>query len=269
MSYPINYPTPQGADVKLYFAGKQTQAPRYTWIKPQGASFVYFCLIGAGGKGGDAATDGSLGADAYGGSGGAGAVLNCLVPAFLIPDQLQVYVGGVNVSDPTLIRYQLKNGTGYDLLYADRGAVGQDASASATIPFVGAGGAGGSAVSTPLLALGISNDTAGQSGVNGDQTQGNPTDTFVIGGQTESSGFAAVLGFYGYSVSGSRSGFGLISPIINSCPSNQVSATANGIRNIYCGFGCGGNGAYVVGTGAASIRYGTDGGPGLAVIISW
>jgi hypothetical protein len=44
MSYPINYPTPQNANVQVLYKTDD-------WVKPQGASFVWFTLIGAGAGG--------------------------------------------------------------------------------------------------------------------------------------------------------------------------------------------------------------------------
>ena len=74
MSYPINYPTPQGANVQIFSEGGTTS----DWVKPQGVSFVWFTLIGAGGAGANTANTG----------GGSGAVTNFMCPAFLIPDML-------------------------------------------------------------------------------------------------------------------------------------------------------------------------------------
>jgi hypothetical protein len=60
MSYPLNYPTPQNANVQMFYAGEFTGGTQ-TWVKPQGASFVWFTLIGAGGAG-DTITGGGSGA---------------------------------------------------------------------------------------------------------------------------------------------------------------------------------------------------------------
>jgi hypothetical protein len=54
MSYPINYPTPQGANIQIFQAPRirtalANQLNNTSWVKPQGASFVFFSLIGAGG----------------------------------------------------------------------------------------------------------------------------------------------------------------------------------------------------------------------------
>ena len=58
MSYPINYPTPQGANIQIFKDGGTTS----DWVKPQGASFIFVTLIGAGGGGGNG--DASLGGGA-------------------------------------------------------------------------------------------------------------------------------------------------------------------------------------------------------------
>jgi hypothetical protein len=86
MSYPINYPTPQGANIQIFESGGTTS----DWVKPQGASFVWFTLIGGGGSG-----SGTQG-------GGSGAITNCMVPAFLIPDVLQINVSSGQSVDTTL-----------------------------------------------------------------------------------------------------------------------------------------------------------------------
>ena len=59
MSYPINYPTPQNANVQILYKTDD-------WVKPQGASFAWFTLIGGGGGG--AGGDPSQGISGAGGS---------------------------------------------------------------------------------------------------------------------------------------------------------------------------------------------------------
>ena len=119
MSYPIKYPTPQGANIQIFQGGDLTTASHNKtrdWVKPQGASFVWFTLIGAGGDG-----------DSFGSGGGSGAVTNFMGPAFLIPDRLNITVGkgGVSVNGgSTYVYYQQKDGTGYLLLAADGGQIG-------------------------------------------------------------------------------------------------------------------------------------------------
>ena len=132
MSYPLNYPTPQNADIQIFNAGNITVNQTGTWTKPQGASFVWFTLIGSGG-GGDNSTIG----------GGSGAVTNCLVPAFLIPDVLRITVGkGGGISSAgiiTSISYYDK--ASYTLLVANAGtASGGVAGAASTSNYFSAMG---------------------------------------------------------------------------------------------------------------------------------
>jgi hypothetical protein len=114
MSYPINYPTPQGANIQIFKEGGSDS----DWVKPQGASFVWFTLIGAG----------SAGETSIIAGGGSGVVTNFMGPAFLMPDVLRVTVGkggqtdAASGTDSTVI-YQQKDGTGYTLLTAS-GALG-------------------------------------------------------------------------------------------------------------------------------------------------
>jgi hypothetical protein len=202
------------------------------WVKPQGASFVWFTLIGAGG-----ATD-SSGVNLLGG--GSGAVTNCMVPAFLVPDVLQVRVGkgGYFFSSfgqpggTTEIRYQQKDGTGYTLLNANAGQPGNT------------GGAAGTAdVSNYFSAMGFFQSVAGQAGVNG--TQSPSATTFLSGG----SFVGPVTSNYGYSAAGNS--FSQIQPII-------VGVGGTGL----VGFGSGGSGTL------SSATRGV-GGDGLIVIITW
>jgi hypothetical protein len=235
MSYPINYPTPQGANVQIFQAPTRLLTTSFSaeWVKPQGASFVWFTLIGAGG-----ATDGSA-SNLLGG--GSGAVTNCMVPAFLIPDVLQVRVGkgGYNTSPTgiaggaTQIAYQQKAGTAYVLLNANGGEPGNTA-----------GAPGGTAdVSNYFSAMGFFQSIAGQAGVNG--TQSPSATTFLSGG----SYVGPVTSNYGYSAGGN--GFFQMQPII-------VGVGSSG----WVGVGGGGSGTI------SSTTRGV-GGDGLAVIVTW
>lgn len=228
MSYPINYPTPQGANVQIFQGGDPQTAGHYyekTWVKPQGASFVWFTLIGAGG-GGDNATTG----------GGSGAVTNCMVPAFLIPDVLTVVVGvggplGGADGGSSSVYYQQKDTAGYLLLTAQGGN--------------SSGGAGTASTSNYFSCMGFFQSITGQTGTTGSQTAS--TTTFLSGG---SIGTQTISGNYGYqsNLTGSNGGGTFrMQPII---VGTGGAGTAKG------GVGCGG------GVGGA-------GGDGLVVIITW
>jgi len=248
MSYPINYPTPQGANVQI-FTGSGA-FPTYheftkTWIKPQGASFVFFTLIGAGGGG--AGFDGAL----VGGGGGSGSITNFMCPAFLIPDSLDVAVakggdgGAFNTNggngEYTRVSYIQKDGTGYTLLTAPGGSGGNTGDS---------GGAGAGVMSeNAFSAIGFLNTVAG---VNGGT--GLPTTTFLKGGNSSS-----YDGVYGYR-NASGDGFFQIQPIpvslggLSGGPSNP---------SYIGGVGSGGGGAYSL------INPGGKGGDGLVVIVTW
>lgn len=202
MSYPINYPTPQGANIQIFKDGGSTS----DWVKPQGASFVYFSLIGAGGN----ANVGTPGACA--------AITNFMCPAFLIPDQLCVYVGTNNVS-PTInsstITYQQKNGTGYQVLLA-RG--GNDEIANAAM------------ASNYFTAMGFLNATAGVA------SGGTLTGTFLRPGEN------TATPIYGYDTTGK--GFFQTQPII--CGTGGTSGNTGGI-------GCGGGQNSTGGHGIVTI----------------
>ena len=200
MSYPINYPTPQGANIQIFKRGNVVS----DWVKPQGASFVWFTLIGPGGNGGSPV------------GGGSGAVTNCMVPAFLIPDVLRVKVGyGIGAID-TEIRYQQKDTTGYKLLEAK--------AASGTT-------GGVVSVSNFFSAMGFFQSVAGQNGDSGAVAAS--ATTFLSGGsQTGSS----VTANYGYSTLANGNFF--MQPII---------VGVGGIGADRGGIGCGGGDSSVGG----------------------
>ena len=223
MSYPINYPTPQNANVQIFNAGDASNKGILGWTKPQGASFVWFTLIGGGASG-----DGAAG-------GGSGAVTNFMCPAFLIPDFLEIVVGGggeyPNNGTNSRVYYVNQGGATYysELLSAQGGT---------------AGGNGGTAMTANFFtAMGFFQSIAGQVGSTGTVTASNTT--FLSGGgQTGNQ-----TSNYGYTTgsTGNRNGFFQMQPII-------VGAGGMGIAN--GGMGCGG------GTNG-------DGGNGLVVIITW
>lgn len=255
MSYPINYPTPQGANVQIFNVGGATS----DWVKPQGASFVWFTLIGGGGGGG--CGDGV----AEGGGGASAAVTNFMCPAFLIPDVLRVIVakggfggnsGTAETGGTTSILYQQKDGTGYTLLTAAGGSGslrGQPAT-NAT---------GGAAMTANFFtAMGFFQSVAGQDYVSAGSGPASAT-TFTSAGAAGTR--FPVAANYGYSATGGgASGFFQTQPIIVSCggcgsPLTSLSVGGQG------GVGSGGGGGYV---DTSDNRRG-KGGSGLAVIITW
>jgi hypothetical protein len=229
MSYPINYPTPQGANVQVFNnpAGNST-AYYLNWTKPQGASFVWFTLIGGGGGGDNSST-----------GGGSGAVTNCMVPAFLIPDNLSIWVGtGGNPTGSggtSYVAYTDKIGAkdGYTLLTANGGA---------------AGGAGGAAMTANYFtAMGFFQSIGGQDGPVGSLISASPTTFLSSGGIT--GGANPERANYGYTTSNTTAspGFFMLQPII---------VGIGGVDDKKGGIGCGG--------GATG-----KGGDGLVVIITW
>jgi hypothetical protein len=245
MSYPINYPTPQGANIQIFQEGGSTS----DWVKPQGASFVWFTLIGAGGGGGG--SDGSAGA---GQGGGSGAVTNCMVPAFLIPDSLQISIGNGgtggdysgsngNNGTNTLINY-ISSGT-YNLLTANAGSGGGGNGAN-----LGSGGT--ASASNYFSCMGFFQSIAGQNGST--SAIGASSTTFLNGG----SGSNAAISNYGYQSANTGYGYFQIQPIIVGLGGGQNTGTGT-----IGGIGCGGGGA------SLAPVYGGNGGNGLVVIITW
>jgi len=248
MSYPIKYPTPQGANIQIFQAPRtfnttpvnhQTNA---SWTKPQGASFVYFCLIGSGGGGG--------GYDSIdtGGGGGSGAVTNFMCPAFLIPDQLSVMVGtggpggGVGgagqVGKESVIYYDVKAKESYRLLSAAPGGGGS--------PGLSPGFGGAVMSANNFTCMGFLNVVAGDSGNN------TSNQTFLQGGGVGTT-------YYGYNFNTGGNGFFQMQPIIVGAGGYAAGTTGGKVG----GIGCGGGGGD---SGGADGGYG---GNGLVVIITW
>lgn len=260
MSYPINYPTPQGANVQIFNANKTTAANgnSFIWVKPQGASMVWITLIGAGGGGG-----GSEGLSNWGG-GGSGAVTNLMIPAFLIPDNLKIRVGqggaggalGGNAGDAggdtnigSFVESQF-------LLSAGGGNGGTS----------GAGGTGGLAGgATPFTATGFFQSVNGANGGVNASLSASST-TFLSGG---TSGVGnSVSSNYGYLArdvnnSNGAAGFFQTQPIIFGV--GGVASSFTVATNAIGGIGCGGGGALSTSNPGTGAR----GGNGLVVIITW
>jgi hypothetical protein len=286
MSYPINYPTPQGANVQIFSQGGSTS----DWVKPQGASFVWFTLIGAGGSGGV----GGLSGNSNGGA--SGAVTNFMGPAFLIPDVLRVTVGlggarvfGVgsaaaagNAGTESSVGYQQKDTTQYTLLTANGGA-GGPANASVAV--------GGSASTSNFFScMGFFQSVAGQDGSTGGNSVSASATTFLSGGAgggadptaaggsvtpnygyTVASGSAAGSSPFGISAAGG-SGYFNTQPILVGCGGAGSGGVTNDPANSAAGrggaggVGCGGGG---VGYSPVSDSASGKGGDGFVVIITW
>ena len=243
MSYPINYPTPQNCDVQMFYgvpvSAASTGTQRFDWVKPKGSSFVWFTLIGTGGRGGD-----GDGVDEFGG-GGSGGVTNCLMPAFLVPDQLRV---SISATSNTAVLYQGPQASaGYSLLTSGNGGVGGAAT----------GGSAGAAITkTAFAAAGIYQSVAGQAGVINVALAASTT-TFLSGGHYS----VVTTPNYGYPASSSavQSGFFQVSPIF--VGRGGVNTGNNGAPG---GIGCGGGGS-----GIPIGSLGGAGGAGMVAIISW
>lgn len=277
MSYPINYPTPQGANVQIFRGGDNgTTAHLYTrdWVKPQGASFVWFTLIGAGGGGSASFLDSSGPFYFSGGGGASGNVTNFMCPAFLLPDMLQVRLGrggdGSLTTNPdiapsngtsgtaTYITYQQKDGNGYTLLQASGGGAGLGVSGYGTGGTASAADAGG-----PMTAAGFYNAVGGQNGATGNVSITTNGFTFIMGGQAGGDTSVVIAGYYGYSAS-MRGGYSQLSPIPLAIP--NTSTTSASLKSTPQSFGCGGSGGGVAGVSGGS---GGRGGDGLAIIVTW
>jgi hypothetical protein len=269
MSYPISYPTPQGANVQIFRGGDTNTAAHVVprdWVKPQGASFVFFTLIGGGGGGGGNYYSSSPGDRSRGGGGASGNVTNFMCPAFFLPDVLQVAVGkggagaawagadvpGNNGSDglATRIVYQQKAEADYLLLAASGGGGGLG-SPNGSTPGTG-GTASGVNAGGPMTAAGFYSSTAGQNGATNNEITTNGL-TFLLGGSGDST-LNQVTGYYGYKATPAV-GYAQIQPIIQSISGGAAKSP----------FGAGGCGAD---PDLASGRA-PDGGDGMVIIVTW
>lgn len=204
MSYPINYPTPQNANVQVFNVDGSNGWTRQKWIKPQGASFVWFTLIGAGGNG-DSTTGGA-----------SGAVTNFMCPAFLIPDSLDICVAAGGSGGQTYITYSARgHGLSPSLILFANSASGVSVGSAMTANY--------------FTAMGFFQSVAGQSGNSGSAISASTT-TFLSGGGDDTN---TQNSNYGYSngSTGNRNGFFQMQPII-------VGAGGMGAGN--GGIGCGG-----------------------------
>ena len=196
MSYPINCPTPQGANVQIFYKTED-------WVKPQGASFVWFTLIGAGGVGDPGQPRG----------GSSGAVTNFMGPAFLIPDVLRVVVGiGDGSGTATSVSYYQKSISQFTLLQANSAISSSTAQASASNYF---------------SCMGFYQSVAGQQGESGSPLVASLT-TFLSGGNTSQS----ITANYGYVGASNGKGYFQMQPIIVGLGSSD-----NGPGGIGCGGG--------------------------------
>ena len=204
MSYPINYPTSQNANVQIFTEDTTVGEAEFTWVKPQGASFVWFTLIGAGGTG-------------YGGAGGgSGAVTNFMCPAFLIPDSLQIRIGDSTTQNHTIIWYHTYqiNAGGTDLLTAE------------TSSYTTAGNA---MTSNFFTCMGFFQSVAGQNGGPGNISAA--TNTFLSGGSLDTQSQTSNYGYSSGPPNTDRTGFFQFQPII---------VGTSGMGNGKGGIGCGG-----------------------------
>jgi hypothetical protein len=251
MSYPIKYPTPQGANIQIFNGGNQLNVANHVytreWVKPQGASFVWFTLIGGGGGGGN--DDGSN----IAGGGGSGGVSNFMCPAFLIPNVLNVVVGtggaaassGIN----TIVSYRQKDTAEYTLLVAGGGGAGGSTTA----------GSGGTArAANNFTAMGFYQSVAGQDGNVGTAS----ATTFLSGGAGGGVSTTVVANYgYGGTTNSNPNGYFQMQPIIVGQGGSTKATSHNNASN---GIGCGGAGADL-GSGFPGGR----GGDGMVVIITW
>ena len=204
MSYPINYPTPQGCNIQTFYgfanANSSTESRNWrTWNKPVGVSHVYMLLIGGGGDGN--ATNG----------GGSGAVTVWYGAAQHVPDVLQVYATAPDgTGDDTEVAFLFNNATPVNLLFANT-ATGTNGAARSNANYFG----------NP----GFYQSVAGQDGPTGGVSPS--ATTFLSAGAGSSA--IAVNANYGYTAGGNKNaGYFQLQPIIVGIGSNIADRSGVG-----------------------------------------
>lgn len=226
-------PAPRNAKVHEFFCPTVVggQSSLQTWRKPEGAQFVYFMLLGAGGAGG--ATDGV----SDGGTGGRGGCARFFAPAVLVPDHLMISVGrageGAFSGTGTIVMYRTPGDSLVSLMTAGGGGSGS----------AGANGSDGAAGGSAMTVCGVASFEGA---------------LFLSSGVTAGS---AVNPSYGYPpLPVGVGGFFLTSPILVS--GATASSPSGSTRSA-------GNGSGASGQDAASTYSPSLGGHGYAAIISW
>lgn len=96
MSMPFfDWPDPYHADIQVFKSTSNINNDSNfdTWLKPQGAKFIWMFVLGAGGGGGNGAATATGSTGGGGGAGGGGGWMILQVPAMFIPDYLRMGVG--------------------------------------------------------------------------------------------------------------------------------------------------------------------------------
>ena len=266
---PDYFGLPDGGDSQQWFSYNGEAQP---WLKPRGARFIHFFVLGPGGTGGAGATGATSTTRTGGGGGGAAATANLIIAAWLMPDIIYVFpsLGGSNVASvvslsPTVspavtgahvnfLIQALSGGAGGNGTSSTGGTTGSGGAAiSASGNFEagiqgnflntagGAGTAGG--VNNVGSLLGLSNEWMGLIGPG-------------VGGGGASSGNGDAAG-------GSMTG---VTPNVGIGPQSVAGGAAGGgrgvdgwiQRNPFLSYGGTGGGSNAAGTGGA----GGNGGPG-------
>jgi len=276
------------------------------WVKPRGVNMVEILCVGAGGGGGRGVSKPTGSAGGGGGGGGSGSSTTIMIPAMLLPETLDIYVGiggrgatsastssaGQNtyVTLPSFIRPQPTSYSGTPLVCQAYGGNGGGNGAINTAGAAGTSPLASSVGTYSYYLLGLNRNTAGQSGAAGGTTAGGGSITIGTNGVLFSGG----AGGGGSSTADSVGGGGSITSGSGILPTIAVSNTAseNGKNgNLFfkplAGYGGtggaagptggrGGNGAPGAGGGGGSTGYlsgtqgdGGNGGNGLVIINCW
>jgi hypothetical protein len=230
---------------------------------------VYFVLIGPGGIGGTAVSDTTSGIAGFGGGGGSGGITSFLIPAFLVPDVLDIRVGiGGRPSAAATTTSVLYNNI--TLISANAGSAGGTGTGPSTITRFGIGGAGASAAyGTFFTSMGVYQSTGGQTGQTANTGQFVVSTTTPISAGGAADRFGYIDGQYGYYTNGAPNynvnGFTVLTPL-TTVPMTPPGYSGTPNTFTYSGIGGGGTGAA---TTLSTPLNGVLGGDGMVMVISW
>ena len=292
------YNLPKTTDVQTFIGNMQTNATSMQkWHKPRGKNMTYMFLLGEGGNGGAGAI-GAAGSAGGGGGGASGVQGQLLIPTYLLPDTLDIYLGAGGTGSISYISYPniLASASIYMACSpGGNGTAGASGAPAAAIPIA----------SMRLAGTGIWKSIGANGGAAGGvNTAGNnltlPVTGIVVTGGTGGAGVpVSGAGLNGGSYispppifpahAGGVGGSGTTTPPSNGTNGYQANqglffqyggtgggsthstATGAGLVQSSGGsgaFGCGGGGSGGALTGSTAGKAGR-GGPGFCMIISW
>jgi hypothetical protein len=241
------------------------------WTKPKGITMISITAIGAGGGGGGGTTNALAAARGGGGGGGSGAITRLTIPEMFIADTLMVNIGiggaggvsgsgaGVKGGDTYVDMSVAGNGRIYTFVVVASGGTGANGSTA------GAGGVSANVQDAIYATLGVWTATAGQSGLNGNNTTGSNIlygNTIGLPITAGAPGGGMVGGSTTATSGGTILGNGFVPTNSGGTGNTIFSGGTNGTFSIKPFYSLGGSGGGGGGTTPISGGDGGNGGPG-------